>query len=71
MRTTRGRHRRGTPGLTWCGQVPAVAAALARPEVARRGLFERLLATARHGRPATGLARPALAGHPVPDAALA
>ena len=68
MRTTRGRHRRGTPGLTWCGRHPLVAAALARPEIVRRGLFERLLATARHGRP---VARPALAGHPVPDAALA
>jgi hypothetical protein len=43
-----GRHRRGSPGLTWCGEHVAVAAALASPTVARRGLFERLFATPQH-----------------------
>ncbi len=43
-----GRHRRGTSGLTWCREYVAVAAALAGPTVARRGLFETLFATARH-----------------------
>ena len=66
--TERGRHRRGTPGLVWCGRHPFVAASLARPEIARRGLFERLLATARHVRPA---ARPALVGRPMAEPALA
>lgn len=43
-----GRHRRGGAGLTWCGEHPAVAAALAVPAVARRGLFETFFSTARH-----------------------
>ncbi len=43
-----GRHRRGSSGLTWCREHVAVAAALAGPTVARRGLFETLFATARH-----------------------
>jgi hypothetical protein len=43
-----GRHRRGSTGLTWCREYVAVAAALAGPTVARRGLFETLFATARH-----------------------
>jgi hypothetical protein len=43
-----GRHRRGSSGLTWCREYVAVAAALAGPTLARRGLFETLLSTARH-----------------------
>jgi len=43
-----GRHRRGATGLTWCREYVAVAAALAGPTVARRGLFETLFATPRH-----------------------
>jgi hypothetical protein len=43
-----GRHRRGSSGLTWCREYVAVAAALAGPTVARRGLFETLFATPRH-----------------------
>ena len=47
-----GRHRLGAPGLVWCRALPQVAAALAAPHIARRGLVERLLAGSRHLRPA-------------------
>ena len=47
-----GRHRRGTPGLVWCRDHASVDAALSVPQVARRGLFERLFARARHLTPA-------------------
>ena len=58
---TKGRHRRGTAGLTWCREAfPAIDVALSRPSLARRGLFERLLAPSRHLLP-RGV-RPALAG---------
>lgn len=43
-----GRHRLGAPGLTWCREYGGVAATLAGPTLARRGLFETLFATARH-----------------------
>jgi hypothetical protein len=49
-----GRHRRGSSGLTWCREYVAVAAALAGPTIARRGLFETLFATARHAVGAVG-----------------
>ena len=52
LQRPQGRHRRGAPGLTWCRDIPQVTAALAVPEIARRGLFERLLASSRHLRPA-------------------
>ena len=50
-RRTAGRHRLGDPGMVWCRSLPQVAAALAVPEIARRGLVERLLAGSRHLRP--------------------
>lgn len=53
-RRHRGRHRLGTPGLVWCRAIPQIAAALATPDIARRGLVERLLASSRHLRPAFG-----------------
>ena len=59
LRRTRGRHRKGTAGLVWCRSHAVVDAALTRPEVARRGLFERLLTPSRHLLPRDG--RPALA----------
>jgi hypothetical protein len=43
-----GRHRLGVTGLTWCRDHLAVAAALAAPAIAGRGLFETCLSTARH-----------------------
>jgi hypothetical protein len=48
------RHRAGAPGLTSCREYVTVAAALARPAVARRGLFETLFTTTRHGAGAVG-----------------
>ena len=51
-RRTAGRHRLGDPGLVSCRSIPAIAAALAVPEIARRGLVERMLAGSRHLRPA-------------------
>ena len=51
-RRTAGRHRLGDPGLVSCRAIPQIAAALAVPEIARRGLVERLLAGSRHLRPA-------------------
>lgn len=60
-RSERGRHRKGRPGLIWCREAfAAVDAALTRPALARRGLFERLLAPSRHLLP-RGVT-PALAG---------
>ncbi|PVZ11949.1 hypothetical protein [Actinomycetospora cinnamomea] len=51
-RSPAGRHRLGDPGLVWCRTLPAVAAALAEPHIARRGFVERFLAGSRHLRPA-------------------
>jgi hypothetical protein len=53
-----GRHRLGAPGLVWCRALPQVAAALAEPHIARRGLVERLLAGSRHLRPTWSSATP-------------
>jgi hypothetical protein len=52
LRRPRGRHRLGAPGLVSCRAFPSVAAALAVPDIARRGLVERLLSSSRHLRPA-------------------
>ncbi|MEJ2887214.1 hypothetical protein [Actinomycetospora aeridis] len=49
-----GRHRLGATGLVWCRALPQIAAALAAPHIARRGLVERFLAGSRHLRPAAG-----------------
>jgi hypothetical protein len=52
LRRARGRHRLGAPGLVSCRAFPSIAAALAVPDIARRGLVERLLSSSRHLRPA-------------------
>ena len=61
-RRHKGRHRLGSTGLTWCREHGAVAAALAGPAVARRGLFETLFATARHSVADRTVRVPAAAG---------